>query len=168
MPRPLFKSATPNHPLISGKKEMTPNQLPLKVQSSSTSKLSNVLWKQQGDVSNVRENLDELKKFSSATVLEEKRKRREEKMRLAQQQREQLEKEKKEQAEKILREREEKHRKIMQEKEERIRLEKEEKMRADIAKKEFMKKRKEAEQKRLLEERKREESERYYGNQLTD
>lgn len=66
-----------------------------------------------------QEALDDQKKaYQAHQMVEEKRKAREEKQRLAAQQREAMEKEKREQALKIQHEREEKYRKIMREKEE--------------------------------------------------
>ncbi|XP_055531414.1 inner centromere protein [Wyeomyia smithii] len=58
---------------------------------------------------------------SSLALLDEKKKNREEKQRLAQQQREQLEKEKREHAERVMREKDEKLRKLVQEKEDKLR-----------------------------------------------
>ncbi|XP_053688381.1 inner centromere protein [Sabethes cyaneus] len=58
---------------------------------------------------------------SSLALLDEKKKMREEKQRLAHQQREQLEKEKREHAERLMREKDEKMRKLVQEKEDKLR-----------------------------------------------
>jgi inner centromere protein len=98
------------------------NAQSIKAISSSTSKLAHIQKKQNATTitkshSLSREPSAEDLRRANASALEEKKKKREEKLRLVHQQKEQIEKEKREQAEKQMREREEKSRKIMEEKE---------------------------------------------------
>lgn len=119
-----------------------------KATSSSTTKLKPQKSKLAATKSLSQESLDDLKKTNSINImLEEKRKQREEKQKMAQIHREQLDKEKREQAQKVAREREDRFKKLMQEKEERLRMEalkkkilkeKQEKKYAEVKKDEFM------------------------------
>lgn len=118
-----------------------------KITSTSTTKLKPQKSKLAATKSLSQESLDDLKKTNSINVmLEEKRKQREEKQKMAQIHREQLDKEKREQAQKVAREREDRFKKLMQEKEERLRMEalkkkilkeKQEKKYAEVKKDEF-------------------------------
>ncbi|CAO1325447.1 unnamed protein product [Diamesa serratosioi] len=118
-----------------------------KITSASTTKLKPQKSKLAATKSLSQESLDDLKKTNSINVLlEEKRKQREEKQKMALIHREQLDKEKREQAQKVAKEREDRFKKLMQEKEERLRMEalkkkimkeKQEKKFAEVKKDEF-------------------------------
>jgi inner centromere protein len=114
-PKPSTSSTTtPIHSLIASSQKGI---------SSSSSKLAHIQKQQQSAIKShslSREPSAEDLRRANANVLEEKKKKREEKLRLVHQQKELLEKEKREQAEKQMREREEKYRKMMEEKEQEL------------------------------------------------
>jgi inner centromere protein len=115
-------SSTVNTPTGQSLNTLMSNAQGIKAISSSTSKLAHIQKKQNAATSTKSHSLsrepsaEDLRR-ANASALEEKKKKREEKLRLVHQQKEQIEKEKREQAEKQMREREEKYRKMIEEKE---------------------------------------------------
>lgn len=126
---------------------VTPSSMSKRGAQNSESKLAH-LQRSNSQKTLLRDNSTEDMKRNQtpAAVAEEKKRKREEKQKLAQQQREAKEKERIEAAERLAHEREEKHKRIMQEKEEKL---KEELIRKKLLKE---KKAKENESKKQLEE----------------